>query len=180
MDYSELIAVLDRASSFDLYRLREAINVLLDDPERMLTIKKQLKAGNSVEYFEPNENRLVSAAVLKLNRTRVLVRNYDDGQQWNIPYYFINLKGVDVDIQNSKDAVGLNKNEIKVGDRVGFHNHRTGEELYGEVIRRNQKTVTVDTKNDQQWRVGYRYLFSVLEQKEKRVERLLNNQASPE
>ena len=180
MNYSELIAALDKASSFDLYRLREAIKVLLDDPQRIYSVKKQLKVGHCVEYFEPDENRLVSAAVLKLNRTRVLVKNYDDGQQWNIPYYFINLKGVDVDIHQSNDAVGLKKNEVKVGDRVGFHNHRTGEELYGEVIRRNQKTVTVDTKNGQQWRVGYKSLFSVLEQEEESVKGLTDNRASPD
>ncbi len=175
MNYSDLLTALDQASSFDLFRLREAINVMLDEPDRVLSVKRHLSVGQSIEYFEPEENRLICAIILKLNRTRTLVANKDDGRKWTIPYYFINLSGVDVNIKQSQGTIGLNKNEVKVGDVVGFRNSRTGEDIYGEIIRRNQKTVTLATKSDGQWRVCYSNLFSVFDQAQKDVERLSNN-----
>ncbi|MEM7793548.1 MAG: hypothetical protein AAF579_03730 [Cyanobacteria bacterium P01_C01_bin.118] len=56
---------------------------------------------------------------------------------------------------------GLGRNEVAVGDHVGFFD-RDGNERYGNVIRLNQKTVTLDC-NNQKWRVAYSFLFKVID-----------------
>ena len=53
---------------------------------------------------------------------------------------------------------GLGRNEVAVGDTVGFFD-RDGNERYGKVTRLNQKkTVTLDCDNGK-WRVPYKFLF---------------------
>ena len=165
MNYSELLAALDQATPFDLFRLQTAITAMLQDPHRLKAIKNALAIGQQIEYFEPTENRLIQATVIALNRTRILVRNTNDGQQWHFPYYYVNVQGVDTTINPAPQSTGLNKNSVKVGDHVGFHDARTQTDIYGEVIRRNTKTVTLDTHDGLKWRVSYHLLFSVMDQK---------------
>ncbi len=83
MDYSKIIEELSKASSFDLYRLRVAINQQLENPHRLSEIKKCLKPGQKISYFDETENRLMEASILKTMRTRLLVKNFDDQQKRN-------------------------------------------------------------------------------------------------
>ena len=88
----------------------------------------------------------------------------EDGKRWNIPFYHINLQNIDTNIRNKKRPLGIEKNELKVGDKVGFKN-QDNEEVYGKVIRLNQKTVTIEVPPKQQWRVSYSLLFLYLMEK---------------
>ena len=56
---------------------------------------------------------------------------------------------------------GLGRNEVFVGDDVGFCN-RDGDERYGQVVRLNPKTVTLDC-GESKWRVAYSFLFKVFD-----------------
>ncbi len=42
MNYSNIIKELDKATSFDLYRLSSAIDRMLEDPKRQLAVKQAL------------------------------------------------------------------------------------------------------------------------------------------
>lgn len=75
MDYSEILHALQSASPFDLYRLRMGIDGMLDQPERMLPIKRQLRPGMTISYFSGRKNRLVDAVVEEVQRT------------WCIPFW---------------------------------------------------------------------------------------------
>jgi hypothetical protein len=167
MDYSEIIKALESASTFDLYRLQVAIGHLLTEPKRLQAIKRRLKPGQKIAYFDGDENRLVEARVIKLKQTRLLVRRMDNQELWNIPFYWVNLENVEIDPPVSSGPVGLDKSQVRVGDRVGFE-AREGEILYGEVIRLNRKTVTVVVDGEGQWRVAYSLLFPVIEGQEAR------------
>lgn len=161
MDYSKIVATLKQASLFDLYRLRVAINQLLDDPQRIDQIRSRLKPGQTITYFEPAENRLVEATVIKLKRKRVLVENTDDQQRWIIPMYWVNLDEVNTDI-TLPSKKGLDRSQLKVGDIVGFQDNQNND-LSGKVIRLNQKTVTIRTDTGAKWRVGYAWLYPVID-----------------
>lgn len=133
---------------------------MLEDPKRITEVKRRLHAGDTVEYLDPLKNRVVPAKLIKFQRTKVLVENLEDQEKWSIPYYALNIHGADTSItENIKE--GLGRNEVAVGDHVGFFD-RDGNERYGTVIRLNQKTVTLDCKN-QKWRVAYSFLFKVLD-----------------
>jgi len=61
--------------------------------------------------------------------------------------------------------VGLDKSQVRVGDRVGFEN-KEGEVLYDKVVRLNRKTVTMIVGSEDKWRVAYSLLFPVIEGQE--------------
>ncbi len=160
MDYTQLLNELEKASLFDLYRLRVGIGKMLDQPDRITAIKRRLRIDMEVTYFDAGENRLIPATVEEIQRTKVVVRNLSDGQQWKIPFHIINMDGVDSDIHSDQGKV--DRNRLKVGDLIGFYD-RQQQEQYGEVVRLNQKTVTIHTKFGTKWRVAYSLLFKVVD-----------------
>lgn len=161
MDYSEIIERLKEASSFDLHRLQVAINQQLESPQRTEEIRRRLKLGQRISYFDERENRLIEAKIIKLKRTRVLVEHISDKERWNIPFYYINLDGVDTDISFSRKT-GLEKSQLSVGDVVGFQDKQNND-VYGKIIRLNQKTVSLVTDTNAKWRVGYKFLYLVID-----------------
>ena len=161
MDYSKIVEELKQASLFDLYRLNVAIDHQLEDPQRLSEIKQNLRPGQIVSYFDSTENRLIEAKVVKLKRTRLLVENCHDKKLWNIPFYWVNLDQVDTDIALSSKR-GIEKSHLKVGDMVGFQDKHNND-VYGKVIRLNQKTASIITNDNAKWRVSYGFLYFVID-----------------
>jgi hypothetical protein len=159
MDCSKIIEEIQKASSFDLYRLRVAIDQLLENPHRLSAIKKCLKPGQKISYFDETENRLIEAHTLKIMRTRLLVQNIHDQQEWEIPLYFVNLDEVNTDIVSSSRE-GLGKSQLKVGDMVCFQDKHNND-VNGRIIRLNQKTATILTTTNTKWRVAYEFLHLI-------------------
>ena len=143
MDYSSILEELNKASTFDLYRLRVAIVQQLESPQRLAEIKRCLKPGQKISYFDQTENREIEAEVIKIMKTRVLVQHLHDQARWKIPLYFVNLDGVDTDIISSPEK-GLDKTQLKVGDMIGFQD-KDQNDVHGEIIRLNPKTATIMT-----------------------------------
>jgi len=159
MNYSQILEALNQASLFELYRLQQAIRRSLEDPARIRQIKNLLRVGQDIEYFEAEENRLIEASIVELKRTKALVKNRHDGELWNIPFYFINLDRADIAISNPTGK--LDRNSLKIGDKVAFKD-RKGNELFGEVIKLNPKTAGV-LVGTTRWKVGYGLLSSIIE-----------------
>lgn len=162
MDYSQIIEVLNNASGFDLYRLRSAIDNMIDDPQRLIEVRLSLRLGQNIEYYEPSHNRVYEGVVEKIKQTRVVVKCKDDGRRWDIHACAINLRKVAVDIDQHRTK-GLTRNEISIGERVGFIDN-AGNECSGKVLRLNPKTVTVACEHENgTWRVSYCLLHKVIE-----------------
>ena len=159
MNYSKILDELRSASLFELYRLEQAIRHSLEDPVRIRSIKDLLKVGQDIEYFDVEENRLIEASIIELKRTRVLIKNRHDGELWNIPFYHINLDHADIAISSSTGK--LDRNSLKVGDKVAFKDKK-GNERFGEVIKLNQKTAGV-LVGSARWKVGYGLLSLIIE-----------------
>jgi hypothetical protein len=162
MDYTTILQELNKASLFDLHRLQSAIYQELLNPSRIDKIKAQLKAGQSISYFDPQSNGLVDAVILKIQKTRCLVRNSIDQKSWSIPFYYINLDQVDTDIQSPNNTAGIPKSALKVGAKVGFKDKHNNEQ-FGEVVRLNPKTATIKI-NEYTWLVSYKLLFPVIDE----------------
>ena len=163
MDYSKIMEEVKDASLFEIYRLSVAINQQLEDPKRISEIKRHLRTGQIISYFDAAENRAVEAEIIKLKRTRLLVENIRDKQRWNIPFYWVNMDRVNTDISTSSARRGVDKMQLKVGDTVGFQD-RQNNDVYGEVIRLNQKTATIVTNTGAKWRVAYAFLNLIREE----------------
>jgi len=162
MNYTKILEELNQASLFDLHRLQSAIYQELVNPTRINLIKAQLKIGQSISYFDPQANDLIDAVILKIQKTRCLVRNVKDNKSWNLPFYYLNLNEVNADIQPAHNAVGIPKSSLKVGAKVGFKD-KSNNDLFGEVIRLNPKRATVRINEHCQWLVHYNNLFYVIE-----------------
>jgi len=162
MDYSRFMSELDTVSLFDLYRLDVAIRKEMENPRRIEAVRSVIGKGDTITYFEGSENRLIQAEVIEVRRTRVLVRNKQDLKCWSIPFYMINVEQVATEIAYSAVSKGMRKNEIRIGDQVGFRS-KTNQNLYGTVVRLNPRTVTVSVAPNAQWRVPYSMLYPIIE-----------------
>ena len=160
MNFSEVIKTLNNASAFDLYRMRAAIDRVLDEPRWMHAVQVRLKVGQEVEYFDPQANALRNGTLLEMRRKQAVVLDRDDARRWLISYAAINLDGTDVHIRENQ-AQGLGRNEVSLGDVVGFID-RDQIQRTGKIIRLNDKTVTL-LCGAVQWRVAYAYLHRVVD-----------------
>jgi len=71
MDYTPLFNELSKASLFDLYRLPVTTGNELDNPARILAVKKRLRIGMALSYFDAAENRSIHVTVLELKQKNV-------------------------------------------------------------------------------------------------------------
>ncbi len=158
---SQLREKCGELSAFQLFQLRHEIDQMLSDPDRINSARRQVRPGEVVEYFHPEENRCIAALVESCHRTRVSVRHLDDGEAWRIEYVSIN-----VDDEPTPRPMGsgakLCREQIAVGDMVGFTDKQHCERI-GKVIKRNPKTAGILCEDGTRWRVSYSYLFSILD-----------------
>jgi hypothetical protein len=160
MNFSDTVATLNSASAFELYRLRAAIDRVLDQPGWMDAVRARLRIGQRIEYFDPSTNRSHQGQILELRRKQAVVLDPATQRRWLISYAAINLDGADVEIREQPKQ-GLGRNEVAIGDLVGFVD-RNHQERNGRIVRLNDKTVTVHC-GSQQWRVSYGLLHRVVD-----------------
>ncbi|PCI35163.1 MAG: hypothetical protein COB50_05600 [Thiotrichales bacterium] len=159
MDYTSLLQELKEASIFDLYRLYTAISKELNNPAHIAAIKKRLKIGMDLSYFDNAENRTKQVSLLALKAKKVVVLDKESYREILLPYCMLNIDGINTEINEQKNTDVLTANNLKVGDRVGFNNN--GENIVGIIKRLNHKTVTMIIKSGEQWRVGYSHLHRI-------------------
>ncbi|MES2204792.1 MAG: hypothetical protein V4496_06190 [Pseudomonadota bacterium] len=162
VEYDQLVAFLKHASLFEIFRVSHAIQNELENPQRIFAVKEKLKEGSYVEYFEAKTQQFIRARLLKKNQKNVLVQNACDMKQWQIPYHLLKLDSREFDFRNPEKK-GLHKNELSVGQWVGFTNSRNGETVVGRVQGLNQKTVSLITAQGGRWRVAYQLLYTIIE-----------------
>ena len=86
MNFSETIAALNSASAFDLYRLRAAIDRVLDHPGWMVAVQARLRVGQTIDYFDPPANRSHHGQILELRRKQAVVLDLATQKRWLISY----------------------------------------------------------------------------------------------
>jgi hypothetical protein len=155
--YDQLTAFLKGASAFEIYRISVALKHELDNPKRLAHINKKISLGDTVEYFEARTQTFIKAAVVRKNPKSVVV--FHDEQQWKIPLYMLKIDSRDFVFEEKEK--GLNKNNLKIGSLVGFHHHE--HVITGAIQRLNQKTVTIITPTQKQWRVSYSLLHQIID-----------------
>ena len=160
VEYDRLVSFLKTASAYEIYRLSVAIQNELANPARLSDLSRKIKVGDVVEYFDARTNTAVQAVILKKSSKNVVVQQVADGRQCQLPLYMLKIDSREF-VFDKKEG-GLNKNSVKVGELVGFHN-KHGENVIGTITRLNQKSVSLVTANKQQWRVSYRLLYPIID-----------------
>lgn len=179
MGHSSLPAALENAALYDLWRLKAAITLALEDPRRNEAARAALRSGQAVRYYDAAENREIPCRVVEVRRTRALVRHDHDGKLWNIPFYMFNLGARDIDAARQHEQAS--RESLGVGDAVGYRS-RSNEEVYGVVTRLSRKTATVRLATGEEWRVHYCHLFrvhDVREAQERELPQLQPGDAAP-
>ncbi len=173
MDYNLLNEAIQQASPFDLFRLRVVIDNLLDDPERIASIRRQLQPGMVCGYFDAARNQMVDVRITRVKRSNVDVVEVESGKRWNMPIYMLNLEQAPTEITPTSQGT-LDRNTLAVGDPVGFRG-RDGELIYGVVLKLNPKRCKVRTP-DAIWNVYYRSLFPVIDGEQDRGFRYIDHE----
>ncbi len=165
MNLQQVFQAAQSASDFELFRLRVAIDKLLDDPERSNALRKKLVVGMHLDYFNETENRAIACEVLEIKRTRVTVYESSTQQRCTMPFYLLNLDHVATElVANNKK--GMSKAELSIGSTVGFISSKDNQEYVGQVGKLNPKraVVLIDSeKGEMQWTVPYSMLFPVIQ-----------------
>jgi hypothetical protein len=159
MDFNLILSELQQASTFELFRLQAAIGKLLDDPARLIAIKRELRTGMEITYFDDQGNRLIPARLLEIRKTRAAVQDLETGKRWSIPLHIINLDNRETDIKPMQR--GVDRLSLQIGDTVGFTG-REGQELFGTIIKLNPKRAKIQTDSGV-WAVPYSMLFTVID-----------------
>ena len=164
MNIQTVFQELQSASDFELFRLRVAIDKLLEDPERSNALRKKLVIGMQLEYFNDAENRAIACELINIKRSRATVRDISTGQYGTMPFYFLNLDHIATElVANNKR--GLSKAELSIGSTVGFISSQDNQEYIGKVGKLNPKRAVVlvnKGESEVQWTVPYSILFAVI------------------
>ncbi len=161
MDYSQILKELEEATTFDLYRLVSAMQDEMESSARIKKVRSGLRVGQTITWFDSCTHKLVRSEVLKLNKLRCLVKNLENGEEWNVIYASINTEDEAVDI-NMNQEYGVKKSELRVGDTITYVS-RDNIQVFGTVIKLNPKTAGVKTVDGQGWRVAYSLLKKIVE-----------------
>lgn len=160
MNIQSVFQELQTASDFELFRLKTAIDKLLDDPERIDALSKKLTVGMQLDYFHAEENRSIPCELLEVKRTRATVREIGTGQEWTLPFYYLNLDHVETQLVASNKR-GMSKAELHIGGTVGFVNSQNNQDYIGQVVKLNPKRAVLLVGNEK-WQVPYQLLFPVI------------------
>ncbi len=160
VDMNKLYQEIEKLSLFNLKQLNNAIYHLLEDPDRNLAVKRQLKLGMTISYFSTETQKLVDAIITDIRKTMISVRNIDDHRNWNIYLSSIHLEGKDLLITKRRDIGKLDRYSLKIGDRVGFPSNDL-DDVFGIIKKLNPKKAVVKLNNGDTWNVHYSYLFLI-------------------
>jgi len=160
VDIQHVFQELQSASDFELFRLKVAVEKLLQDPDRVDTLRKKMTVGMQLEYFCEERNRSIRCSLLDIKRTRATVKELDTEKVWTLPFYYLNLDHIPTELTTNKKC-GMSKAELYIGCRVGFISKRDNQEYIGKILKLNPKRALISIDNST-WTVPYMMLFPII------------------
>jgi len=159
---SRLLDALRNAPSLDLYELSLAIDRMLDDPHRILEVRRHLHLGAQVMYFDHRRGTLAPGRILQLQPTTATVQDDLTRTHWKLPYAAI----VADPARHAEPAPPVRPQrvdvtEFKLGDTVSFTDKHLRERI-GTITRLNTKTCSL-LCDGEQWRVSPGLLRKVID-----------------
>ena len=82
----EQLHLLHNATSLELYQLSLTIQQLLEDPQRMAGIRRQLSLGAPVAFFHHDSHQLTAGRVVQFRPNDVAIQEGNSRTQWWLPY----------------------------------------------------------------------------------------------
>ena len=159
---TRLLDALRIAPSIDLYELSLAINQMLNDPRRILEVRRHLHLGAQVMYFDHRRGTLAPGRVLQLQATNATVQDDITRTHWKLPYAAI----VADPAQRAEQAAQAPPLRpyvatFKLGDTVSF-TYKHLRERIGTITRMNTKTYSL-VCDGEPWRVSPGLLRKIID-----------------
>lgn len=159
---SRILDALRHAPSLDLYELSLAIGRMLDDPRRILEVRRHLHLGAQVMYFDHRRGMLAPGRILQLQPTTATLQDDLTRTQWKLPYAAIVADPAQrTEAPPPIRAQRADVTAFKIGDTVSFTDKHLRERI-GTITRLNTKTCSL-LCDGEQWRVSPRLLRKVID-----------------
>lgn len=81
----QLVDVLNRASSLQLFQLSALIERLLADPRRIIAVRVNMHLGQTVRFVDWRDGNLREGKVLAMKDTQVTVQDLLERREWKLP-----------------------------------------------------------------------------------------------
>lgn len=147
-----LLDALRNAPSLDLYELSLALHRMLDDPHRILEVRRHLHLGAQVMYFDHRHGKLAPGRVMQLRPTNATVQDDITRTHWKLPYAAIVADPAQRAQQEPLAPTRrADATAFKLGDTVSFTDKHLREHI-GTITRVNPKTCSL-LCDGEPWRV---------------------------
>jgi hypothetical protein len=162
MNEARFLDALNNANSLELFRLSTVIDRLLADPKRIIAIRKDLRLGQTVRFFDFQLGDLTDGCIIAMGARQVTIQALRSRRAWKLPYAAIETPktaGSDPAPKPSPKMVAPGREDFRRGERVSFED-RYLQSHVGLIVRINQLTATVES-DDKSWRVPFALLRPV-------------------
>jgi len=167
---TRMIDALQGASSLQLYQLKAIIGQLLADPKRALAARASLHMGQTVRFVDFRDGQMRQGKIIAFRDTEATVMEQGTRRSWKLPC--VAMQGY-TDTDRPADQAPYepppepaphptSTRHFERGDTVAF-NDRDGRTITGVIVRVNQRTATIGTKDGGSWRVPFPMLRQVVE-----------------
>lgn len=165
----QLIDVLNRASSLQLFQLSALIERLLADPRRIIAVRVNMHLGQTVRFVDWRDGSLLEGKVLAMKDTQVTVQDLHERREWKLPYAAIEPPAPNLTARAQAAAAAPppaplkpTRNDFRRGEKVAFEDKYL-QTVVGTIVRINDRTASIDPGDGTKWRVGFGLLRHVLD-----------------
>lgn len=162
----DILDALRLASSADLYRLHLTVARLLDDPKRIIEIRRQLNLGMMVSYIADDIHATQrQGQIVELKATQAVLVDHTTRRRLTLPYAALLTDGRPRAPSEASPPLQpiARRDDFRPGDTVSFTDQHLQQRI-GTIIRINQKTASIQCDpTEGHWRVGFGLLTKIVD-----------------
>ena len=162
----DILDALRLASSAVLYRLHLTVARLLDDPKRIIEIRRQLNLGMIVSYIADDiQTTQRRGQIVELKPTQVVLVDHATRRRLTLPYAALLTDGLPGSPSEASRPAPptARRDDFRPGDTVSFTDQHLQQRV-GTIIRINQKTASIQCDPAEgHWRVGFGLLTKIVD-----------------
>ena len=165
----QLVDVLNRASSLQLFQLNTLIERMLADPRRIIAVRVNMHLGQTVRFLDWRDGSLREGKVVAMKDTQVTLQDLTERREWKLPYAAVEPPAPNATARAQAAAAAPTpvapvptRNDFRCGEKVAFEDKYL-QTVVGTIVRINDRTASIDPGDGTKWRVGFALLRHVLD-----------------
>lgn len=165
----QLLDVLNRANSLQLFQLSTLIERLLADPRRIVAVRTNMHMGQTVRFLDWRDGQMRQGKVVAMKDTQVTLQDLTERREWKLPYAAIEPPEPNPTARAHAAAASPppaapkpTRNDFRCGEKFAFED-KYQQTVVGTIVRINDRTATIDPGDGAKWCVGFALLRHVLD-----------------